>query len=209
MEKSLPSYRLPLEDLLKQFADATLAPGGVAVCAVQGAMGAALVSQVGRLTANREDCEPVKEEMMRVANRAEYLTGLLQGAIDQEIQAHNRLTQAHTLSQATSEEQKIRTDCIQVALKNGVQVPLSVAQSSLEALQLCETVLRYGYSGLKPDAASAAMAITAAIHGSALMIRQSLSLIGDVEWCKSILEKLAKTLQQADDIERDITPLYS
>lgn len=209
VEKTLPSYRLPIEDFLGKVADATLAPGGVAMCALMGAMGASLVSMVGKLTANRDDYEPVKEEMLRVANRAEYLSGQLQGAIDQEIQARNRLTQAHTLPQATGEEQKIRTDCIQLALKNGAQVPLLVAQSSLEVFQLAETVLRYGYTGLKPDAVTASMSTASSIRGAALAIRQALSLINDVEWSKGTLEKLAKVLKQADDIERDLAPLYS
>ncbi|HEY9766135.1 MAG TPA: cyclodeaminase/cyclohydrolase family protein [Chroococcales cyanobacterium] len=211
MEKvdRLPSYRLPIEELLNSVANASLVPGSIAMCALMGAAAASLVSMVGRLTANRDEHEPVREEMLRVSNRAIHLSDQLQSIIDQEAQAHNRLSQAHSLPQSSSEEQKIRNDCIQIALKNYVQVPLLIAQYSFEILQLAETIIRYGYSGLRPDSATAIMVCIAAIRGAALSIRSSLGPITDAEWVKGTAEKLEKILTQTKELEKDLETLVS
>ncbi|MGE5707357.1 MAG: cyclodeaminase/cyclohydrolase family protein [Bacteroidota bacterium] len=211
MEKldRLPSYRLPIEELLNNVANATLVPGSIAMCALMGSIGASLVSMVGRLTSARDEHEPVKEEMLRVSNRAQHLSDQLLSMIDQEAQSYNRLSQAYSLPQNSGEEQRIRTDCIQVALKNYVQVPLLIAQNALELLQLAETVIRYGHTGLRPDAATAAMVTLSAIRGAALSIRSSLAPITDAEWVKSTQEKREKLLEQAAEIEADLAPLIS
>lgn len=201
--ENLPSYRYPVENLIKELSEPP-APGACGAASWLCAIAAALVAKCARLTLGREGFDPVTEEMQRVIARATTLGEQCEELIDQDPTAMNRLTAAAALPQATSEEQEIRWACVLSALKNAAQVPLLVAQNGVEVLGLAETVSRYGAPGAAPEACLAVRTAAAAIDGALLAALAKVPNIDDAAFKAEVCDRARALRAQATAIEAEL-----
>lgn len=193
----------PIADLLEDVATGSLAPGGISMAALAGAIATSLVGLVGRLTAGKPGYEPLTEEMERATERAQVLQEQLLGAMDQEVEAFNQLVQSAGLPRGSDEEAAIRRDCLRIAVRGYTQVPLQIGQLSLEIVKLAESAVRYGNREVVADGGVAFLAATAAVKGAALHVL--LNARGtDEEWAVSAREKAHKWLTEIQDLEADL-----
>jgi formiminotetrahydrofolate cyclodeaminase len=202
--ENLPSYRYPVENLIKELSEPP-APGACGAASWLCAIAAALVAKCARLTLGREGFEPVTEEMQRVIARATTLGEQCEELIDQDPTAMNRLTAAAALPQGSVDEQEIRRACVLSALKNAAQVPLLVAQNGVEVLGLAETVARYGAPGAGPEATLAVRTAAAAIDGALLASLAKLPNIDDEAFDAEVREKAGQLRAQARVIESELS----
>ena len=201
--ENLPSYRYPVEELLKEFSEPT-PPGAGGAASLLGAIAASLVSKSARLTLGREGFDAVSEEMQRIVSRAATLGSQCEELIDQDPTAMNRLSASAALPQGTPEEQEIRRTCIQTALKNAVQIPLVVAQHSLEVLSLAEAVVRYGAPRGAAEAMLAVRTAASALDGSLLAAMSMLPTIEDEAFKQEQVEKARSLRDQGNAIEQEL-----
>lgn len=202
--ENLPSYRYPVEELIKELSEPP-PPGACAAASWLCAIAAALVTKAARLTLGREGFEPVAEEMLRVVSRASTLGEQCEELIDQDPTAMNRLTAAAALPQTTVEEAEIRRACVQSALKNASQVPMLVAQHGLEVLGLAETVARYGAPGGSNEAMLAVRTAASAVEGALLTALAKLPSLEDEAFAAETRDKARAMREQATAIETDLS----
>lgn len=196
---------LPIDGLLESVAKGNLAPGGISMAALSGAMATSLVGLVGRLTAGKPGYEPRTEEMERLLERARVLEEQLLSCMDQEVEAFNQLARSMGLPKGSSEEQAIRRDCIRIAVRGYSQVPLQVGQIGLEVLDLAEKAVRYGNREVVADAGVGFLAALTAVRGAALEL--SINLRGhEDDWVDAAREKVRKWLETAQALEAELWP---
>lgn len=202
--ENLPSYRYPVEDLIKEISEPP-PPGACAAASWLVAIAAALVTKAARLTLGREGFEPVSEEMLRVVSRAATIGEQCEELMDQDPTAMNRLAAAAALPQTTVEETEIRRACVQSALKNGSQVPMLVAQHGMEVLGLAETVVRYGAPGGSNEAFLAVRTAASAVEGALIAALSKLPNLEDEAFVTETREKARSLHAQAAAIEADLS----
>lgn len=155
------------------------APGGGAVAALAGALAAALVAMVGRLTVGKRRYADVQEEATGAVVQAEKLRATLTTAMDEDSAAFSAVMAAYKLPKATEEEQRARDAAIQEATAHATEVPLATARASLEALELALLVASKGNVNAASDAATAAWMAMASIQSAALNVRVNAAGIQD------------------------------
>lgn len=201
--ENLPSYRYPVEELLKEISE-TPPPGACGAASLLCAIAASLVAKAGRLTLGRDGFEPVAEEMQRIISRAMTLGSQSEEMIDQDPTGMNRLAAAATLPQNTPDEQEIRRTCVLTALKNMAQIPMVMAQNCVEVLGLAEAVSRYGAPGAAPEAMLAVRTAAAALDGALMAALSKLPNIDDEAFNQETMEKARTLREQARAIELEL-----
>lgn len=205
-DQPLPGHKQPFSELLAALKEPQGA-GAAGISALVASVAAALTGKVAQMTAGREGFEAMAEEMQRVANRSAQLAEKLGPAIDQDPQAQLRLNQAFLLPQATPDEAQIRLACLDLALKNAVQVPISIAGAALEVLTLAETVSRYGHPGAAAEAGLAMATAIAAVKGALASAMAALKGVTDEEWAEGVREQMAKILEQVMTLETELAEM--
>src|SRR5439155_23949996 len=108
--------------------------GGGSVAAVAGAMGTALVSMVGRLTIGRKGYESAGERMADIVKQVDEWRESLLGLADRDADAFDRVMEAFKLPKDTDTLKAQRAAAIQHAFLGAAEVPLEVAERSVEAM---------------------------------------------------------------------------
>ncbi|MDN5374984.1 MAG: methenyltetrahydrofolate cyclohydrolase [Thermacetogenium sp.] len=176
---------LTVKDFLAELASASPAPGGGSVSALAGALGAALVSMVARLSDGRDGSdEKEKEDLRRLLERSLALLGSLSSGVDGDTEAFNRVMSAYRMPKETPEEKDRRSRAIQEALQEAADHPLQVAGKCLEVLRLAGEMVRRGNPNALSDAGVAALLAYAGVVGSLFNVAINLEGIRDPEFRK-------------------------
>jgi formiminotetrahydrofolate cyclodeaminase len=202
-----PLGTLPARDLLEDVARGNMAPGGMGMTALMGAIAAVLVAMVGKLTAGNPGYEPMTEEMERLTERAKTLADQVLTGLDQEVAAFNKLVESMALPRDNDEQAIMRRDCIRIAARAYAQVPLQVGQVTAEVLQLAETAVRYGNKEILADAGTALLAAIAAVKAASLQVLINLRGQEPDEWVAEAREKVAKWLENLPALEQELWDL--
>ncbi len=149
----------------------TPAPGGGAVAALAGALSAALVAMVGRLTVGKRRYADAQDAMTEAVAQAEKLRARLTTAMDEDSAAFNAVMSAYRLPKVTEEEGRARDAAIQGATIHAIEVPLATARAALAALELALRVASQGNVNAASDAATAAWMAMASLQSAALNVR--------------------------------------
>lgn len=201
-----PAHRQAFSDLVQDLKHPDAA-GAAGASALVAAIAAGLAAKVAALTMGREGFEAVSEEMQRVANRATQLAGQLSQGVDQEPQAQLRLTQAYHLPQTTPDESEIRRSCLDLAVKNAVQIPVNIAQMALEVLTLAETVSRYGNPAAAAEAGLSMATAIAAVKGALAAATGGLKAVSDDDWAEQTRDQMARMLEKVMELEGELAEL--
>lgn len=194
-DRLTPTAQLTVTDYIEAVAAGTPAPGGGSVCAIVGALAAALGSMVSRLTLKRY---PDQEETFNAAITTidEARAALVQLSSDDET-AYGQYIIATRLPKSTDEEKTVRKAAQQDALVVATEVPLAVAQRCLEVVEALQPVAEHGQKNILPDAAVGAWLAVAASKGALLNIQSNTGMLTDKTRADAFQTK-------AEDIERSI-----
>ncbi len=186
---------LPVTDFLDELASSAPAPGGGAVAALAGALGAALVSMVGNLTLGKKDYVGVQDQVTALLAQSESLRGRLAALIEEDYAAFIRLSAAMKLPRATDEEKAARTEAVQTALKGATEVPQQIAEACAAAMKLCRPMAEIGNKNAVSDAGVAVLMAEAGLRAAALNVLINLGTIKDMEF-------VARERARLDDLLR-------
>jgi methenyltetrahydrofolate cyclohydrolase len=176
---SEPMTAKSMDVFLDELASAAPAPGGGAVAALAGALGAALVSMVSNLTIGKKDYVEVQDRINALLEQSEGLRRHLSGMIEQDYEAFMRLSTAMKLPRSTDDEKRARTAAVQQALKGASEVPLAAAEACAAVMQLCRPVAEIGNKNAVSDAGVAVLMAEAGLRSAALNVLINLGLIKD------------------------------
>lgn len=156
---------VPLAILLDDLASESPAPGGGTASALAGAMAAALVAMVARLSLAKEVAAP-RDELKRLLIEAEERRRRLLALAGQDAQAYLGVLTAYRLPKQTPAEKTRRSEAVGVALSQAAQVPLEVAGIAVELVDAAEYLGREGYPAAATDAEVAVWLARAAARGA-------------------------------------------
>ena len=152
--------------------------GGGAASAIAGAMGAALVAMVARLSMGKENMEP-EESYQEISAEAEDLSGtLFNGGHDDEM-AFSAIRDAYKLPKATEKQKADRRQAIQQAMVQAARVPLNNGIRCRRVLELCEQLQGRSNPNAASDLECAGHLARAGIKGCVANVLINVPLIKD------------------------------
>jgi glutamate formiminotransferase/formiminotetrahydrofolate cyclodeaminase len=194
------------DQLLEALADGAPTPGGGSAAAYSGAMGAALVAMVARLTLNKKKYEDVQEQMLSILDEAEVLRKKLTAGVEKDAVAFERVMSAFRLPRDSEEHTAVRSGAIRHATIYAAEVPLETAQMSVRVMELAYQAAQIGNPNAMTDAGTGAVLAQAALTSAGYNIRINvLDLDGDEAGVLlGKLEQLEKQAVKIGDDLRDI-----
>ena len=170
---------LAVRDFTASLASDAPAPGGGSASAAAGAMGAALLGMVCRLTIGKEKYRDAWEELETVASAMDAHQATLLGLVDEDTRAYEAIVAARKLPKETPEEKTARKKAIDEATILATTVPMQTAGFARAAIGRAAVVLEKGNPSCASDAFVAALLLSAAIEGALANVRINVPGIPD------------------------------
>ncbi|HWP37312.1 MAG TPA: glutamate formimidoyltransferase [Gemmatimonadales bacterium] len=155
-----------LDGWIDDLASGAPTPGGGSAAALAGALAAALVAMVGRLTTSRKAYAAVAEEFAEITNAADRLRAQFRDLVDRDAQAYESVMAAYKLPKGSDDEQRRRAEAIDQALLDAATVPLETARAAVELLSLARRAAEAGNKNAVCDAGVAALLAEGALRGA-------------------------------------------
>jgi formiminotetrahydrofolate cyclodeaminase len=129
-----------LAAFLKVLDSADNSTGGGTASAIAGAMAAALIAMVARLSIGKEGVEP-EPFYLEIAAEAERLSDLLFRGGRDDSESFSAVSAAYRLPKTTEVQKAQRRETIQRSLLHASRIPLANAEHCRRTLELCEALL--------------------------------------------------------------------
>jgi len=181
-------------------ADGTPTPGGGSASAYAGAMAAALVAMVGRLTVGKAKYAAVEPEIWPMIEEADKLRHMLSEAVQLDADAYTGIIAARRLPKETEALQQARSTAIYEATIRAAEIPLQVAQHALQVMRLAVRIAEIGNLNALSDAGAAVNLANAALKGAALNVRINCLGIETEPQPAVLLSKLAAIESEAPNL---------
>ncbi len=175
-------------------------PGGGSVAALAGALAAALVQMVAGLTVKKPRYAEKHEQMKTIVQRAESLRERLLDNVVRDVDAFRALMETVRLPQDDPE----RLTLLVQRTFSAAEVPLSVCQQSLEALELSAEVVEHGNENAVSDAVVGAHMAYAAIAGAAFTMKINLIGFEENEQAIAMQEQVNRILRSAQELRDNV-----
>jgi glutamate formiminotransferase/formiminotetrahydrofolate cyclodeaminase len=195
-----------LDSFAAEVAEGTLTPDGGSAATYAGILAAALGEMVCNLTIGHK--ESVEAEVRGVLNQLDQLSEDLRLAMSEEEDARVRVLDAIALPRDSEAEKLARTIAIEDATKNAVAVPLRVAQSGLEVLEMLNVLSEIGNPTAFANLAVGAQLAMAAMRGAAYDALSQLLSINDEEFNRFRRAELSDLITRGQEIADEIEALF-
>ncbi len=208
VEEVLRDRSALVEQSVSVFADQTSAatpvPGGGSIAAVSASLSASLLAMVGNLSATAKGFEEKREEMGRLATRAQGYKEEMLTAVDQDSQAYDMVVQAMRLPRKTAEEKAARQAAMVSATARAAAVPLSVLQRTIDLLELAHDLIDSGMSASLSDAGVAAAEAATAADGACYNVLINLPGLDDEEEVARLRQRALDLNSRAHRLAEDL-----
>ena len=198
---------LRVDQFLQELASSSPAPGGGSVAALSGALGAALVAMVCRLTVDKPKYADVREELQAVMSEVEELHRKLADLVERDTEAFNGVMAAFRLPKETEDQKRERSAAIQEATRRATEVPLEVLPLSVRLLELSQVAAEKGNVNSVSDAGVAAEMARAAAGGAALNVQINLGGLKDEAFVTGAREKLSMTTSKINELYDSVSKM--
>ena len=192
------------QTFLDALAAASPTPGGGSAAAQAGAMGAALVAMVARLTIGRKKYAEVEAQMTEIINQAERLRQELSQAVQADSDAFTGVLEAFKLPHGSEAEQAQRHAAIDQTTLLAALVPLGVAQRAVAVMALAERCAALGNLNAISDAASAAAMAQAALTSAGYNVRININGLSVKTAGDGLLVQLEALEARARKLEKEV-----
>lgn len=193
---------------LTEFANETSsespAPGGGSIAAYSGSLGVALGTMVANLSAHKRGWDHRWEEFSEWGVKGLTYQNELLRLVDEDTNAFNKIIDAVRMPKGTDEEKSIRHQAMQDATKYAVEVPLLVAQTCIDSMQIMKAMVEIGNPNSVTDAGVGALCARTGALGAIMNAKINLGDIEDEAWKKEIQAKCAALQEEAESMERAI-----
>ena len=190
-----------VEGFVAELASSSPAPGGGSAAALSGAIGAALVSMVCRLTIGKKGYEAFEKEAETVLEQSDPLWVELVSAIDRDAEAFERVMDAFRLPKGNDDERNRRSAAIQGAFREACESPRNTALKCLEVLRLCEILLGKVNVNAISDLGVAASSAYTGLEGALMNVAINLPSIKDVTYTSSAAEDSARWRAEGEGLK--------
>lgn len=198
MEKLLDTT---CEKFLEELAGKQPTPGGGAASALCGATAAALTAMLGNLTAGKAGSEANDKMALEIIIAADKLRLELAQLADDDAAVFNKFMEAYKMPKATDTEKAMRTAAIGQAAIAAAEVPMQIANKSLEVLKLARKLIVFGNPNAISDGTVSALMARAALRSALYNVKINLGLIKDDEYVAAARAKMQQLEAKAMEIE--------
>lgn len=181
-----------LEDFCSQLAAGTPAPGGGAVAAVAGAMGAALVAMVAGLTAGRPKYAAVHDEMLALQETGKRETTALLVCADEDQAAFVQVMAAFALPKETGEAKAARQTAVQAGYRAATLSPLRTMEHSVVVMRAALAAASRGNTNAVSDAYVGYLAASAAFEGGLWNVAINLGSLKDEIFKQEVMDQVER-----------------
>jgi glutamate formiminotransferase / formiminotetrahydrofolate cyclodeaminase len=154
-------------------------PGGGSVSAYIGALAAALVCMVGRITLSKKDVAQHSDRLQELVRKGEDLRQRFLRLVVEDAESFDSVMQAIKLPK---DKPDARKKTIQEATMKAAEVPLHTLDSSVQVLRLAEEIAKYSPINALSDVTTSAVAAQAAMEGAASNVLINLDTIDDAHY---------------------------
>ncbi len=188
------------------FAVENLTPESGSIAAYTGILATQLAVTVAEMTASHKPS--VADEITAMLDRLEQLNADLQLALKEDMEGRERVLDAMALRRETDAEKLSRSMAIEQATKNAVAVPLRIAESAIQVLEILSELYEMGNaSGFSDLALSAQLAVTA-IRGAAYNILPGVMNISDQEFAEDCRAQIMDLLESGTEVANHIEDFF-
>jgi formiminotetrahydrofolate cyclodeaminase len=177
-----------VREFLAALAGGAPTPGGGAAAALCGAVAAALVAMVGRVTAAREAC--VASEASAIVGQADELRARLAGLVDEDMEAYASVVEAQRSGGG---------EALTRALARATEVPMRLAAACREVLVLAEILAPLARRTALSDLGVAGTLAWGALESGVLTARANLGRMADAKLARRHESDLAGLLAAGQD----------
>lgn len=180
------------------------APGGGSVSACMGAFGVALGTMVANLSAHKKGWDDRWEEFSEWAEKGKHYSERLLTLVDEDTQAFNGIMNAFGLPKNTDEEKAKRTEAIQLATRNAMEIPFQVMKTCYQSMEVMYAMVQTGNPNSVTDAGVGALAARSAVLGAALNVRVNAGGLNDKEYVDNMLREVNELVEKTIEKEKEI-----
>lgn len=204
MTTSQPDSTNGVRRYLDALASEAPAPGGGSAAALAGAMGAALISMVGRYTVGRPRFSAVEAPAAAALQEAESLRAELLRLMEEDEAAYQAVAAARRLPRDSDDAKRARSRAIQQATRAAAQPPLAMAAACRRALDLSRIVAEHGNPLLASDAGVAALLAEAALRASIINVRVNLASLRDQAFVAQTEAQLVQVAEGTPSLKEEV-----
>lgn len=173
---------------LAALASAKPAPGGGSGAAVAAAVGAALGEMVCNVTLARASA-PHRTELAALNDRITALRARLLALAEEDEQAYGQYRVAIRLPKRSESERHERHAAIQAASLAAAKVPLALADTCRELIEVLIETATFGSRSVVSDAQSGAYLAAAAVRSAALNLYANTDVLDDRAAASDLVER--------------------
>lgn len=198
---------MSLMDFANEVESSSPAPGGGSVSAYSSLIGVSLSRMVGNLSFGKKKFElnddAVKNEFKNAFDRLENLKKELPILVDKDTEAFNEVMKAMKMPKVTDEEKNLRTDALDDATWQSIEVPYLVAKLSLDAMNEMRIIQKYGNENAVTDVGVANLMCAAGAEGAILNVKINLASVQDIERAKTMEAECNKILEVIEGLKKE------
>lgn len=186
-----------LDDFCSQLAAGTPAPGGGAVAAVCGALGAAAVSMTAGLTIGRAKYAAVHDEMVDLQAAGQRDMWALLACADEDRAAFSQVMEAYAIPKENKAERKA---AIQDGYKAAAMAPLHTMQHSVSVMRAALAAASRGNRNASGDAYVGYLAASAAFEAGLWNVVLNLEELEDEAFRSETLQTVRRLRDERAEI---------
>ena len=197
---------MSLSTFSEEVASKKATPGGGSVSAYIGALAAALVCMVGRITSAKKNAVQDTDRLQELVEKGEDLRRRFLGLVVEDAESFDGVMQAFKLPKDRPE---VRRKAIQDATIKAAEVPLRTLDSSVQVLRLAEEIAKYGTTNTLSDVTTSVASARAAIEGAASNVLINLDALNDQNYVNKTRLRVSELRKEGLQSEQRIQELVA
>ena len=195
---------MSLIDFADETASESPAPGGGSVSAYMGALGISLATMVANLSSHKKGWDDRWKEFSGWADKGQVIKKNLIALVDEDTRAFNQIMNAFGLPKGTDQEKASRSEAIQAATLNAIEVPLKTMKICLESMTIIKEMVKEGNPNSVTDAGVGALCARSAIIGAYLNVKVNGSGLKDKAYMEKTMKEAEALKAAAENMEKEI-----
>ena len=181
------------------------APGGGSVAALVGSSGVALAGMYSKFSTGKKAFaqldETTQKEFIRASEELTKHQNRLEELVDEDAKAYPMVVAAYRLPKETEDQKAIRSDAIQSATIQAMNVPLEMMRQAVAALELLPLLIPYGNKNVVSDAYCAAILLHACNEAASLNVNANIPSLQDEALKETTIQEVQQLLAKADKLK--------
>ncbi|MBP2033164.1 formiminotetrahydrofolate cyclodeaminase [Clostridium algifaecis] len=194
----------PCSDFIEELSSKASVPGGGGAAALDGAMGAALLSMVCNLTLGKKKYAQYTEKLTDILNNAGKLKEEFLNMVDEDAENFLPLSKAYGMPKNTEEERLKKEEVLDKCLKAACSVPIKVVKKAYDTILLHEAVVDNCSELVLSDIGVGVQCLKSALAGGYLNIIINIKYIKDCEYTDMVKSEVLPLVEKGSEIAEKV-----